>query len=93
MVSRNPRVAKTVQQVLKQGGKTGVLQPITTEPPVDSEGGVGVVIHLSKTKEKQINISSIEQRQQKKLQINHDDNKTLTQILFRLMMISQNSSD
>jgi hypothetical protein len=39
------------------------VQPVTTKPSVDSEGGVGVVIHLLKTKEKQINISSIEQRQ------------------------------
>jgi hypothetical protein len=40
------------------------MQLITTEPSVVSEGGVGVVIHLSKIKEKRINISSIEQRQQ-----------------------------
>jgi hypothetical protein len=57
---RNPRVAKAVQHVPEQGGKTGAVQPITTEPSVDFEGGVGVVIHLSKTREKQINISSIE---------------------------------
>jgi hypothetical protein len=34
-----------------------------TVPSIDFEGGVEVVIHLSKTKEKRINISSIEQRQ------------------------------
>jgi hypothetical protein len=44
----------------EQDGKPGVVQPITTEPSVGSEGGVGVVIHLSKTREKRINISSIE---------------------------------
>jgi hypothetical protein len=54
------RVAETVQHVPKQGGKLGPVQPITTEPFVDSKGGVGIVIHLSKTREKQINISSIE---------------------------------
>jgi hypothetical protein len=42
------------------------VQPITTEPSFGSKGGVEVVIHLSKTREKRINISSIEQRQQTK---------------------------
>jgi hypothetical protein len=58
-----PRVAEAVQYVPKQGGKPGAVQPVATEPSVGSKGGVGVVIHLSKTREKQINISSIEQRQ------------------------------
>jgi hypothetical protein len=35
------------------------VQPVTTEPSIGSKGGVGVVIHLSKTWEKQINISPI----------------------------------
>jgi hypothetical protein len=60
MVCGKPRVAETVQHVPEQGGKPRVVQPVTTEPSVGSEGGVGVVIHLSKTREKQINISSIE---------------------------------
>jgi hypothetical protein len=47
-----PRVAKTVQHVTEQGGKTGAVQPVTTEPSVGSEGGVGVDVHLSKTKAK-----------------------------------------
>jgi hypothetical protein len=51
-VCGNPRAAKAVQQVPEQGGKTEAVQPITTEPSVSSEGGVGVVIHLSKTREK-----------------------------------------
>jgi hypothetical protein len=59
-------VAKMVQHVLEQGGKAGAVQPIATEPSVGSKGGVGVVVHLSKTREKQINISSIDQRQQTK---------------------------
>jgi hypothetical protein len=46
------RVAEAVQHVLKQGGKPGAVQPITTEPSIGSKGGVGVVIHLSKTREK-----------------------------------------
>jgi hypothetical protein len=65
-VCGKPRVAKVVQHIPEQGGKTGAVQPIAMEPSVSSEGGVGVVIHLSKTREKQINISSIEQRQQTK---------------------------
>jgi hypothetical protein len=51
-----------VQHVPEQGGKTGVVQLITTEPYVASEGGVRVVVHLSKIREKSNNISSIEQR-------------------------------
>jgi hypothetical protein len=54
-----PRVAKAVQHVPEEGGKTGAVQPVTTELSVGSEGGIGVVVHLSKTREKQINISSI----------------------------------
>jgi ATP adenylyltransferase/5',5'''-P-1,P-4-tetraphosphate phosphorylase II len=66
MVRGNPRVAKEVQHIPEQGAKTGAVQPITTEPSVRSEGGVGVVVHLSKTREKRIKISSIEQKQQTK---------------------------
>jgi hypothetical protein len=65
-VCGNPHVAKAVQHISEQGGKTGVVQPVTTEPSVGSEGGVGIVVHLLKTREKRINISSIEQRQQTK---------------------------
>jgi hypothetical protein len=61
-----PHVAEAMQHIQKQGGKSGAVQPVTTEPSVGSKGGVGVVIHLSKTRKKQINISSIEQRQQTK---------------------------
>jgi hypothetical protein len=60
MVHGEPRVAEAVQHVPEQGGKPGVVQPITSEPSVGSKGGIGVVIHLSKTREKRINISSIE---------------------------------
>jgi hypothetical protein len=59
-VCGNPRVAITVQHIPEQVGKTRAMQPVTTEPSIDSEGGLGVVIHLSKTREKQINISSME---------------------------------
>jgi hypothetical protein len=52
MICGTPCVAKLVQHVPDQGGKTGAVQPITTEPSTSSEGGVGVVIHLSKRKEK-----------------------------------------
>jgi hypothetical protein len=60
------RVAEGVQHVPEQGGKPGTVQPVKSEPSVGSKGGVGVVIHLLKTREKRINISSIEQRQQTK---------------------------
>jgi hypothetical protein len=49
-VHGGPHVAKTVQHVPEQGGKTRAVQPITTKPSVGSEGGVGVVVHLSKNK-------------------------------------------
>jgi hypothetical protein len=87
-------VTEVMQHVPKQGGKPGAVQPVTTEPSVGSKGGVGIVIHLLKTREKRINISSIEQRQQTKTpEINHDDGKTLTPILFSAMTTSQNSAD
>jgi hypothetical protein len=52
MVCRSPRVAKTGQHIPEQGGKTGVVQPVATEPSVSFEGGAGVVVYLSKTREK-----------------------------------------
>jgi hypothetical protein len=55
-VCRKPGVDEAVQHIPKQGGKPGVVQPVTTEPSIGSKGGIGVVIHLSKTREKQINI-------------------------------------
>jgi hypothetical protein len=51
-VHRKPCVAEAMQHVPKQGGKPGAVQPVTTEPSVGSKGGVGVVIHLSKIREK-----------------------------------------
>jgi protoheme ferro-lyase len=66
MIHGKPRVAETVQHVSEQGGKTGAVQPVATEASVGSQGGIGVVIHLLETREKRINISSIEQRQQTK---------------------------
>jgi hypothetical protein len=61
-VRGSPRVAKAVQHVPEQGREVRIVQPITTKPSVGSESGVGVVVYLSKTKEKWINISSIEYR-------------------------------
>jgi hypothetical protein len=46
-----PRVAKAVQRILEQGEKTRAVQPVATEPSVSSKGGIGVVVHLSKTRE------------------------------------------
>jgi hypothetical protein len=51
-IRRKPRVAEAVQHIPEQGGKPGAVQPVTTEPSVSYNGGVGVVIHLSKTREK-----------------------------------------
>jgi hypothetical protein len=51
-IRRKPRVAEAVQHVSEQGGKPGAVQPVTMEPSVGSKGGVGVIIHLSKTREK-----------------------------------------
>jgi hypothetical protein len=51
-VRGSPRVAETVQHVLEQGQKAGTVQPIAPKPSVGPEGGVGVVVHLSKTREK-----------------------------------------
>jgi hypothetical protein len=51
-VRGSPHIAKVVQHVPEQGGKTVIVQPITTEPSVSSEGGIGVVVYLSKTREK-----------------------------------------
>jgi hypothetical protein len=45
-------VAKAVQHVPEQGGKPATVQPVATKPSVGSQGGVGVVIHLSKIREK-----------------------------------------
>jgi hypothetical protein len=59
-VRGNLRVAKAVQHVPEQGGKTRAVQPVATEQSVGSEGGIWVVVHLSKTREKQINILYIE---------------------------------
>jgi hypothetical protein len=51
-VHRKPRAAETVQHVPEQGGKPGMVQPVTTEPSVGSKGGVGVVVYLLKIREK-----------------------------------------
>jgi hypothetical protein len=48
MLYGSPREDKMVQHIPKQGGKAGMVQPVTTEPSVSSKGGVGVVVHLSK---------------------------------------------
>jgi hypothetical protein len=47
-----PRVAEGVQHIPELGGKPGAVQPVTTEPSVGSKSVIGVVIHLSKIREK-----------------------------------------
>jgi hypothetical protein len=85
-VRRDPRVAKVVQHVPEQGRKARTVQPIAMNPSVGSVGGVGVVVHLSKTRDRRVNISSIEQRQQTKFHINHNDKK-LTRFFFKARQI------
>jgi hypothetical protein len=52
----------------KQGQKARTVQPVTMEPSIGPEGCIGVVVHLSKTRKKRINIWSIEQTQQTRTQ-------------------------
>jgi hypothetical protein len=52
MVCGGPCVAKAVQHVPEQGREAGTVQPIATKTSVGSEGGVGVVIHVSKIRVK-----------------------------------------
>jgi hypothetical protein len=59
VVRGSPRVTELMQHIPEQGRKPGTVYPIATVSSVGSEGDVGLVVHLSKTKEKQINISSI----------------------------------
>jgi hypothetical protein len=70
-----------VEHVPEQSRKAEMVQPIATKPSIGPKGGVGVVIHLSEIRKKQINTSSIEQRQQTRTQnkppqqhINSDSN-------------------
>jgi hypothetical protein len=91
MVRGKPRVAKATRPRVRWENRA--VHPIAMEPSVSSEGDVGVVVYLSKTREKQITFHQSNRDNKPKLQINHDDNKTLTQILFLLMTISQNSAD
>jgi hypothetical protein len=51
-VRRSLHVAKAVQHIPEQGGKVEAVQPVATESSIGSEGGIGVVVHLSKTREK-----------------------------------------
>jgi hypothetical protein len=83
MVRGSPRVAKTVKHILKQGRKAQMVQPVPTEPSVGPEGAIRVVIHLSKTRKKQIIISSTEQIQQTRTQKKPRHNNTSTQILIQ----------
>jgi hypothetical protein len=92
-VRGEPCVAEAVQHVPEQGGKPGAVQTVTTESSVGSKGGVGVVIHLLKTME-EMNQHFIHRTETTQIsKINHDDHKTLTQILFSALTISQNSAD
>jgi hypothetical protein len=59
-VRGGPRILIVAQHVPEQGREARTVQPIATKPSVGSEDSVRVVVHLSKTREKRINISSIE---------------------------------
>jgi hypothetical protein len=41
-----------VQHIPEHGGEAETVQLVATKPSVGSEDSVGVVVHLSKTKEK-----------------------------------------
>jgi hypothetical protein len=60
MVRGSPRVTKTVDHITEQGRKARMVQPVTMEPSVGPEGGIGVGVHLSKIRKKRITISSTE---------------------------------
>jgi hypothetical protein len=68
MVRGSPHVAEMVEHVPELGWKARMEQPIIMEPSISPKGGVGVVVHLSKTRKKRITISSTEQRQQTRTQ-------------------------
>jgi hypothetical protein len=51
-VCGSPRVAEMVEHILEQSRKARTVQPVATKPSVGPEGGIGVVVHLSKTREK-----------------------------------------
>jgi hypothetical protein len=82
MVRGSPHVAETVDHVPDQGRKTQTVQPITTEPSVGPEGGIGVVVHLSKTKKNESLFHPLNRDNKSELKRNHHDN-TSTQILVQ----------
>jgi hypothetical protein len=51
-VRGSPHVVEMVEHVPKQGQKAQTVQPVTTEPYIGSEGGIGVLVHLSTTRKK-----------------------------------------
>jgi hypothetical protein len=63
-----PHVVEAVQHVPEQGGKPRAVQPVTMEPSIGSKGGVGVVIHLSKTRENESKICPSHRDNKPKLQ-------------------------
>jgi hypothetical protein len=79
MVRRNPRVAEMVKHVPEQCRKAGTVQPVITKPSVGPEGGVGVVVHLSTTRNES-SFHPLNRDNKPKLKRNHHDN-TSTQIL------------
>jgi hypothetical protein len=56
-VRESPHVAETVHHIPEQGQEIRTVQPVAMKPSIISEGGIGVVVHLSKTREKRINFS------------------------------------
>jgi hypothetical protein len=51
-VCGSPHVAEMVQHVQEQDQETGTVQPVTMKTSISSDRGIGVVVHLSKTREK-----------------------------------------
>jgi hypothetical protein len=81
MVCGSLCVTKTVEHVPEQGRKVETVQPVTTEPSVGPEGGVGVVVHLLKTRKNESTFHPLNRDIKPELKRNHHDN-TSTQILL-----------
>jgi hypothetical protein len=78
-VRGNPRVAKMVKHVPEQCRKARTVQPVITKPSIGPEGGVGVVVHLSTTRN-ELSFHPPNRDNKPELKRNNHDN-TSTQIL------------
>jgi hypothetical protein len=80
-VRGGPHVAETVKHIPEQGQKAGTVQPVATEPSVDPEGGIGVVVHLLETRKNKSTFHLLNRDIKPELKRNHHDSMS-TQILL-----------